>query len=402
MSESIKRFFEQVDEVAEGGERVAVATIARTRGSTPREAGAKMIIKSAGQALGTIGGGCGEAEVWRAALDVIADGKPRMVHVELTEEISLSTDGVCGGTFDVFVDPWGPEQRWMLRGGALGPGHAAELALLPAMQSRSPVTLATLIERRRAPDAVLGAKLLVHADGTSVGTLGSPTIDRLVAPDAIAALQQEQPRTATYTLGQGEAPATVDVLLEPFGPPPELVILGAGHIAVPLAKMAKLCDFDVTVIDDRPSFASHERFPDADRVIAQSFEDAVQALEVTPRTYLVLVTRAHSHDVYCLRHLIRRDSAYIGMIGAQRRVWAVLKLLHDEGVSADLLERVRAPIGIEGVEAETPAEIAVSILGELIAVRRGGKPVVMSDRLRERFQRRLRAGESLDEPEVGR
>jgi xanthine dehydrogenase accessory factor len=400
MSESIKAFFEQVDEVARAGERVAVATIARTRGSTPREPGAKMIIRSAGQALGTIGGGCGEAEVWRTALDVIADGKPRMVQVDLTEEISLSTDGVCGGTFEVFVDPWGPEQRPMLRGGALGPGAAAELALLPAIEGKVPVTLVSIMERRRAPDAIVGAKLLVRHDGTTAGTRGTPTLDRLVAPDAIAALQREQPTTKTYKLDESESPATVDVLFEPFAPPPELVILGAGHIAVPLAKMAKMCDFDVTVIDDRPSFANVERFPDADRVIAQAFETAVQELEVTPRTYLVLVTRAHTYDVYSLRHLIHRDSAYIGMIGAQRRVWAVLKLLHDEGVSADLLAKVRAPIGVAGIDAETPAEIAVSILGELIAARRGGKVPVMSDRLRERFQRRLRAGESLEEPDV--
>ena len=217
MSESIKRFFEQVDQVAEAGERVAIATIARTKGSTPREAGAKMIIRSAGQALGTIGGGCGEAEVWRTALDVIADGKARMVHVDLTEEISLKSEGVCGGTLDVFVDPWGPEQRGILRGGALGPGHEAELELLPAIEERVPVTLATVIERRRAPEVLIGGKILVRTDGTLVGSLGSAALEALVVPDAVAALQQEQPRTLTYRLGEGEAPATVDVLLEPFG-----------------------------------------------------------------------------------------------------------------------------------------------------------------------------------------
>jgi xanthine dehydrogenase accessory factor len=400
MSESIKQFFESVDQVAGAGERVAIATIARTRGSTPREAGAKMIIRSAGQALGTIGGGCGEAEVWRTALDVIADGKARMVHVDLTEEISLKSEGVCGGTLDVFVDPWGPEQRGILRGGVLGPGHEAELALLPAIEERVPVTLATVIERRRAPEVLVGGKILVRADGTRVGSLGSAALEALVGPDAVAALQQEQPRTLTYRLGEGEAPATVDVLLEPFGPPPEMVILGAGHIAVPLARMAKLCDFDVTVIDDRASFANAERFPDADRIMADVFEAAVQRLNVTPRTYIVLVTRAHSYDVYCLRHLIHKEPAYIGMIGAQRRVWAVLKLLHDEGVSADLLAKVRAPIGIADVAAETPAEIAVSILAEITAIRRGSRPPAMSDRLRERFQRRLRAGESVEEPDV--
>lgn len=398
MNEDLRGFFEQIDRVAEQGQRVAVATIARKRGSTPREQGAKMIIRSAGEALGTVGGGCGEAEVWRSALDVIADGKPRLVHVDLTEDIDLKSEGVCGGTFDVFVDPWGPDQRGLLRGGALGPSSEAELALLPAIENRVPVTLATVIERRRTSDALVGAKMLVGEDGSVRGSLGSGTLDRLVVPDAQAALDKGEPRTASYQLGTAESPATVDVLLEPYPPPPELVILGAGHIALPLAKMAKMCDFDVTVIDDRASFANKERFPDVDRIIAESFESAVQKLKVTPRTYLVLVTRAHSYDVYSLRHLIHSDAAYIGMIGAQRRVWAVYKLLHDEGVPAAKIERIHAPIGID-IKAETPAEIAVSIMAEIINVRRNGSVPVMSDRLRERFQRRLRAGESLeDEP----
>src|SRR5919205_201140 len=183
MSDSIKQFFQSVDQVAGAGERVAVATIARTRGSTPREAGAKMIIRSAGQALGTIGGGCGEAEVWRTALDVIADGKARMVHVDLTEEISLKSEGVCGGTLDVFVDPWGPEARSVLRGRS----QEAEIALLPAIEHRVPVTLATLIERRRTQAYALGAKLLVRQDGTATGSLGTAELDQLVIPDAVEA-----------------------------------------------------------------------------------------------------------------------------------------------------------------------------------------------------------------------
>src|SRR5438270_11688706 len=146
MSEDLKGFFEQIDRVAEGGQGVAVASIARKRGSTPREQGAKMIIRSAGEALGTVGGGCGEAEVWRSALDVIADGKPRLVHVDLTEDIDLKSEGVCRGTFDVFVDPWGRDQRALLRGRALGPASEADLALLPSIENRVPVMLAPVIE----------------------------------------------------------------------------------------------------------------------------------------------------------------------------------------------------------------------------------------------------------------
>jgi len=398
MSEDLGAFYRRIDEVAAEGQRVAVATIARTRGSTPREVGAKMIIRSAGEALGTVGGGCGEAEVWRTALDVIADGRARMVHVELTEEIDIKSEGVCGGTLDVFVESWGPDQSGLLRGGLFGPGAAAELALLPALENSIPVTLATVIERRRASPIPVGAKMLVRWDGRRVGSLGSPALDNRVATTAIAALAREEPTTATYPLGSEPDAATVDILLEPHAPPPRVVILGAGHIAQPLARIARLCDFRVTVIDDRATFANRERFPDAE-VIVEDVESAVQRLAVDSRTYLVLVTRAHAHDVFALRHLIHRRSAYVGMIGAQRRVWAVFKLLHDEGVSADLLERVHAPIGVD-IGAETPAEIAVSIMAEIVNTRREGPAPRMSDRLRDRFQRRLRTNEAIDEPDL--
>ncbi|TAK26044.1 MAG: XdhC/CoxI family protein [Chloroflexota bacterium] len=399
MSESLRGFYGRIDDVAATGDRVAVATIARTRGSTPRETGAKMIIRSAGETLGTVGGGCGEAEVWRTALDVIADGKPRMVHVELTEEIAMASEGVCGGTLDVFVDAWGPDQRALLRGGALGPGAAADLALIPAIEAGEPVVLATVIERTRASAVPIGAKILVRSNGTFAGTFGLATLDAAVATDAVTALSADAPTTRAYPLGDRPSAGTVDVLLEPHIPPSEIVIFGAGHIAQPLARLASMCDFRVTVIDDRATFSNAERFPDADSIVVADVESAVRALRVTPRTYVVLVTRAHAHDVFALRHLIHKDSAYIGMIGAQRRVWAVFKLLNDEGVSADLLAKVHAPIGVD-IGAETPAEIAISIMAEIVNTRRGGPAPVMSDRLRDRFQRRLRANESLDEPDL--
>jgi len=147
------------------------------------------------------------------------------------------------------------------------------------------------------------------------------------------------------------------------------VIVGAGHIAVPLARMAKVLDFQVTIIDDRSAFANRGRFPEADRVIAADIEKTVADLPIGPQTYLVLVTRGHTLDQAALMRVIHKPAAYIGMIGSQRRVRAVLDQLRRMGVAEEHIRRVYAPIGLR-IGAETPAEIATSILAELVAVRR--------------------------------
>jgi xanthine dehydrogenase accessory factor len=389
----MKDLYERIEHAVENGETVAVATIARTRGSTPRERGAKMIISTNGGMLGTVGGGCGEAEVWRTALNVIEDQRPRMVHVDLTEEIDLKSEGVCGGTLDIFVDPWGPGQKHLL--------HDADHGLVDAIERRQPVALCTVIERTRPSTVEPGTKVIVDGSGTLRGTLGDASLDARAAAGAIEAIQAGIGRVVTVSsvaadevsgvLPGGE----VEILIEVYLPPPTMLILGAGHIAQPLARMAKMLEFEVVVVDDRPSFASRERFPDADQVIAGDFEATLRDFSFGPQTHAVLVTRGHQYDVFSLRHMIHHDVAYIGMVGSQRRVWAVYKLLHDEGVSPDRIARIHAPIGID-LKAETPAEIAISILAEVVKLRRGGTAPSLSDRLRERYLNRLTSEQHQD------
>jgi len=178
-------------------------------------------------------------------------------------------------------------------------------------------------------------------------------------------------------------------------PPPVLLIAGAGHIAAPLAAIAQVMNYSVSVTDDRASFANRERFPSAKQLLVGDIEATLKNYPITPRTHIVLVTRAHSHDVQGLRAIIDSPSAYIGMIGSQRRVWAVFKLLHDEGVPAEKLARVRAPIGLD-FGSSTPEEIALGIMAEITMLRHGGTGKTMSEPLRERFMQRLRR---LDESE---
>jgi xanthine dehydrogenase accessory factor len=367
-------FYSTLDNCLREGQRVAVATIVRTRGSSPREVGARMLVRPDGGIDGTVGGGCGEAEVWRTALDVIEDGQARTVTVDLTEDISMSTDGVCGGIMDIFVEPWA----------AASDGQQQIAAdLLGAMATRQPAIVATVVD---APDAgTLGRKLLVVDGRPSRGDLGSTALN--------AAVERDAPAVAADRKSDLRAYDQTSVFFELLLPQATLVILGAGHVAQPLAEVGKLLEFDVLVVDDRPSFANAERFPSVDRIIVDDFEAALDTIDITPSTSVVLVTRGHVHDVRSLRKIIHKPAGYIGMIGSQRRVFAVFKLLHEEGVPVEQLLRVHAPIGLD-IKTETPAEIAVSVGAELVKVRRGGGAASFSDLLRTQYRSSLTRSEA--------
>jgi xanthine dehydrogenase accessory factor len=192
----------------------------------------------------------------------------------------------------------------------------------------------------------------------------------------------------------GATVAGATVFVEVQRRAPELLIVGGGHIAMPLAQMASLCDFAVTVLDDRPAYANRERFPTARQVIAAPLRETVRDMPMDQDTFIVLVTRGHSHDVECLLEVLDRPVAYIGMIGSQRRVDAVFRLLEEEqGIPPVKFDRVYAPIGI-AIGARTPAEIAVCIMAEMINVLRGGPATSISDQRRARDRRRRNAHES--------
>lgn len=401
--------YRKVHDYLTAGEAVAVATVVRTRGSSPREVGAKMVVRGDGRIDGTVGGGCGEGLVWRTALEVMGDYRSRLVTVDLTEPIAMNTDGVCGGIMEVFVEPWVPEVR-----DDTGPLASRQLALraLDVIEGRQPAVCATVVDRSRGLPCEPGAKVLILGDGTCAGSLGWEALQQRVLADVAAVLESGRSQVRTYDFeSSGQTDSTgpsingarpgrarqVDVFFELFLPPPTLVIVGAGHIALALAQVGKLLEFEVVVIDDRPSFANRERFPMADRIIVGDFEPTLANFPITSQTYLVLVTRGHVHDVVSLRRVIDSPAAYIGMIGSRRRVFAVFKLLHAEGVPIDKIMRVHAPIGLD-IKTETPGEIAVSIGAEILKVRRGGGAQSFSDLVRDRYARALAKGAPEPEP----
>lgn len=267
--------------------------------------------------------------------------------------------------------------------------------LLYAIDRGDPVALLTITSGTGAYAGIVGQHTLVwqQPQHRQSGNLGLGELAKLVLQDARDAIESRQHRNLIYSTDAGE----VHIFVEVQAKPPHLIIVGAGHIAVPLASVASLCDFQVTVLDDRPLYANAERFPQTDRVIAGPFRDELRALRESDRgldrdTYVVLVTRGHQHDVECLVDLLDDPLAYIGMIGSQRRIQAVFQLLEsEEDIDPSRLDGVYAPIGLD-IGARTPAEIAVCIMAEIINVMRGGPAVSLSEQIRrDRIARRERA-----------
>ena len=254
-------------------------------------------------------------------------------------------------------------------------------AVLEAMEGGAPVVTATIVHAGARTGLRPGDKMLVRADGSTIGTLGGGAVEAAVVRHCVAAIPRHAVETVRLT-AEGEvvtdrhAEAAVEVLIEVVESPARLVVVGGGHIGRSLVKIGAEVGFSVTVIDDRPDYANRERFPEADHVICAEFEPALAELPVDHNTYIVLVTRGHKQDELSLRCLVERPAAYLGMIGSKRRTGAVLQHLAEDGFSPEALARVRTPIGLD-IGAETPEEIAVSILAEVIMVRRGGSGRVM-------------------------
>ena len=297
----------------------------------------------------------------------------------------MESQGVCGGIFDVFVQPWHNSQL----AGQPGMQDYAR-AIHEALEGEQAIVMVTLVATAGVWRSHMGQQMLVHEDGRTFGKLELPeaptTLTSQIVQAAQTAITASKPHIEKIT---GPSNTWAEVFVEPFLPPPVLLIAGAGHIAAPLAAIAHLMNFSVSVTDDRASFANRERFPNAKQLLVGDIEATLRDYPITPRTHIVLVTRAHAHDVQGLRAIIDSPAAYIGMIGSQRRVWAVFKLLHQEGVPAEKLMRVRAPIGLD-LGGSTPEEIALCIMAEITMLRHGGTSKAMSEDLRVRYIERLK------------
>lgn len=360
----MKQLYEKVHEFLRQGSTLALATIVESRGSTPREVGAKMIIHERGEITGTVGGGCGENQVFQDALRVMKEGRPRFSRVDLTGEINENTETNCGGIMDVFIDP--------LRAAASGVSTEEIIrSVLDIYNRRDRAALVTVLESE--DDRVAsGFKFIVKENGEVTGWLEDQALISSMVERALSVIQSG--RSKRMMLKDEK----LDLFFEVIAPPAEIVIVGAGHIAQPLSRIAKIMEFEVTVIDDRSNFANRSRFAEADRIIVDDIEKAVSEIPIGPATHIVLVTRGHQMDQLALLKVISSRAAYIGMIGSRRRVGAVFDYLRRQGVAQELIGKVYAPIGID-IGAETPDEIAVAIMAEIIKLRRRGGALSLSE-----------------------
>ncbi len=254
--------------------------------------------------------------------------------------------------------------------------HELLVELLKSIDEHRSVALVTVVRATGQYAGALGRRALVWLDRDPLGSLNLGVLEARALADAAEALTQRRSQMMTYEDDQ------IELFVEVQRRPPTLIIVGAGHVAQPLATLGKLIDFEVVVIDDRPQYANAERFPQADRVIAAPLRAVLRNWPINADTFVVLVTRGHSHDVECLLEVIDSPARYIGMIGSKRRVRAVFDLLEQEqGIPREKFDRVYAPIGVD-IGAESPAEIGVCIIAEIIKVYRGGRAESLSDALR--------------------
>jgi xanthine dehydrogenase accessory factor len=250
-------------------------------------------------------------------------------------------------------------------------------ALGEAMKRAEDVALVTIVATNGSTPQRVGAKMLVYADGRTVGTIGGGCYENDAFWKARTALETRKPARVKYELDDDFAQENglvcggqMEVFIEPIEPPPAVYIIGAGHVGFYLARFAHEAGFQVHVVDDREAFANRERFPDATDVVVDDVPGWLAGASLPASAYVVIVTRGHRHDLDALRAVVDRDLRYVGLIGSRAKVARIYDALVADGVAPERLAHVHAPIGLD-LGAVTPQEIAVSITAELIAVRRG-------------------------------
>ena len=323
------------------GQRVAAATVIRVIGSAPRPVGARMIASSAGRMAGAVSGGCVETAVYGEMMDLLGGGLPRILRFGISDDMIWDVGLACGGTIDVLVQE-------------IEPALAAAFRL--AVERGEPIGLATIV---KGPGAV-GEAALIGTDGWVIG----PDDPRIVAT-------MRQRLAERRGLGSVEAvDDETEVFFEPFLPPPSLYIIGGVHVGIPLARFAEALGFRVVVVDPRSKFANRDRFPEAGEVLVEWPDEALGHLPVDGSTYIVLLTHDPKIDEPALAAALKTGAAYIGAIGSRKTHADRFERMAKWGVTAEDLQRVCAPIGLD-LGGSTPEEIALSIIAEVVAVKNG-------------------------------
>jgi xanthine dehydrogenase accessory factor len=350
---SMEGLYLEITKALEKGERLALATLIHRVGSAPRAVGAKYLVKEDGTSFGSVGGGSVEAEVWQRAQKMIQKGEGGILHFNLTAEQLAAGGSICGGTVDVFVEPLRKEHLEIYR------------EMVKIGQKGGAALLATLISVNDVYFKREGSKALIKPSGEKFGSLmNEKALEDQIWLESKTLLKDSKTKISILTFQHQK----IEILLEPVFSEPTLYIFGGGHVSQQIAPLAKRVHFKVVVIDDREMFANKERFPDADEIMVSEFERCFEHLSIDESSYIVIVTRGHLYDGFVLEQAVKTKAAYVGMIGSKKKIRILFDDLRDKGISKEILDRVYAPIGID-IDSETPEEIAVSIVAQLIKVR---------------------------------
>ena len=348
--------FQAAIDILNDGGQAAMSTIISSKGSLPMSEKSKMLVTPEGKIIGTVGGGCLEADVWTEARRVMEEGKSHIQQFVLTEKYAGESGLNCGGVVEILTEPLPEEGSDIFR---------AVLALKDKGRRGTLVTILT--DHPRYPDGK--RKVLLCDDGSTVGSLGDSALEAFVTERGWDVLQGEDFAAVDYRTEAGD---TLQLFMEPVLPTPTVYVFGGGHVSFFIVQAAKLAGFKVKVIDDRPAFANKERFPQADDTIVMEFDEVRDTFDFGQDDYVVLVTRGHQHDQQILEQIYDCDARYLGMIGSKSKISKMWKRLEAKGIDASYLERVHAPIGLN-IGADNPEEISISVVGELIMERRLGK-----------------------------
>lgn len=317
--------FHHMAHLRESGRRFAVATVVRTHGSTPQVAGAKLVLDETGRFVGTLGGGCVEADAIIAARDAMEKGGRSLRAYELTEDLAWNSGLVCGGTM------------WIL-------AESEEDAL-------------TVNGRDVLPDLVRAAS------GESTPLAIKTTIRKLDPKRSEFVTRSIEPVNGAPTPRVLRASEDSEQLVDVISGKPRIVVAGGGHVSLAIYRQAQLLDFDVTILEDRPHFAGKERFPGA-TVIEADMAASIASMTFGWHSFLVIATRGHKMDGDCVLAAVKTDAKFIGLLGSRRKKVLIDKMLRDEGVNEERIAAIRSPIGLN-IGGRTPAEIALAVLAEI-------------------------------------
>lgn len=353
----LREILKALEPLQKRGEKAALATIVKTKGSTYRRPGARMLMTSDGQMLGSISGGCLEGDVFEHAKKVMNSGEP----VVLSYDTSSDDDVVwglglgCNGVVNVLVESLRQMPKYLS-------------FLSDCLEPKRCGVLATVFRTEGEIGIKVGSRMTITEDGSSSVINENQSLQSAIESDAKNAIRNGHSIIKEYELPGGK----VEVFIEVVQSPMPLVIFGAGHDAIPVVRLAKELGWHVTVVDGRPAFASKERFPQADNVILSTPEDVHKNVSLDPRGAAIIMTHNYNHDVTILRQILPQPLRYLGVLGPKKRTQKTLGDLRKEGIgpSEDQVSNVYSPVGMD-IGAETPEEIALAIIGEIQAVLAG-------------------------------